>query len=467
MSSLFRKIWDQHVVATRDDGNVLLYIDRQLLHEVSSPYPFAVLRKSGRSVRRPASMLAVADHSVPTSIKRTVRIDDPECDAQVALLRENTRRAGIDLFDLDDARQGIVHVIGPENGFIHPGMTAVCGDSHTATLGAFGAVAFGIGSSEIAHVLATQTLWQSLPRVVQIRAEGNLGPGVAAKDLILAIIGQIGAAGATGCALEYGGSTIAAFSMEQRMTVCNMSIEAGARFGLVAPDETTFRYLKGRPHAPGPEVWGAAVDYWKTLRSDPDTAFDREVSIDAAALAPQVTWGTSPQDTLPITERIPDPADVADPAERRRRARALEYMGLTPGTPLESIRVDRVFIGSCTNSRIEDLRAAAVVVSGRKVADGVGAMVVPGSGQVARQAHAEGLDRIFEDAGFDWRAAGCSMCVAMNGDHLEPGERCASTSNRNFEGRQGQGGRTHLMSPAMAAAAAVTGHLADVRELLQ
>ena len=467
MPSLFTKIWSEHVVAERDDGSALLYIDRQLLHEVSSPHPFEALHEAKRRVRRAGAMLAVQDHNVPTTPDRLARVADPESATQIRLLRENARSAGIRLFDLDDERQGIVHVIGPENGFVQPGMTLVCGDSHTATLGAFGAIAFGVGASEVGHVLATQALWQRRPREMRIVVDGSLRSGVAAKDVILAIIARIGASGGTGHAIEYAGGTIARFSMEQRVTVCNMSIEAGARFGLIAPDHTTLEYLRGRPLAPGPRHWDAAAAYWRTLPSDPDARFDREVRIDAAALSPHVTWGTSPQDALPIDARVPEPDEAADAAERARRRRALEYMGLAPGTPLASIAVDRVFIGSCTNSRIEDLRAAAAVARGRRVAPGVKAMVVPGSGLVRRQAEAEGLDEIFRAAGFEWRLPGCSMCVAMNPDRLEPGERCASTSNRNFEGRQGKGGRTHLVSPAMAAAAAVAGHLADVRELLQ
>lgn len=465
MTSLFNKIWDQHVVATRDDGSALIYIDRQMLHEVSSPYPFAVLHDTGRAVRRPTTLIAVPDHSVPTAPGRTTHIDDPECAAQVDLLRRNVTESGITLFDLDDQRQGIVHVVSAENGFVHPGMTLVCGDSHTATSGAFGAIAFGVGSSEIAHILATQTLWQTPPRSIRITINGRLRPHVAAKDIILSIIGKIGAAGATGAAIEYAGDTITALTMEQRMTVCNMSIEAGARFGLIAPDETTLRYLAHRPYAPGPDAWDRAVAYWKTLYSDGDTSFDQEIVMDAGSLAPQVTWGTSPQDALPITATVPCPDQAPNDAESKRRARALEYMGLKAGTPLQDITIDRVFIGSCTNGRIEDLRAAAAIVAGHRLAEGVEAMVVPGSGAVSRQAEREGLDRIFTQAGFQWRAAGCSMCVAMNGDQLQPGQRCASTSNRNFEGRQGKGGRTHLMSPAMAAAAAITGHLIDVREL--
>jgi 3-isopropylmalate/(R)-2-methylmalate dehydratase large subunit len=467
MSTLFGKIWDEHVVATRGDGSALIYIDRQLLHEVSSPHPFAVLREAGRRVRRPGAMLAVMDHNVPTTGDRLQHIADPESAAQVHRLQDNMAEAGITLYGLDDPRQGIVHVVGPENGFVQPGMSIVCGDSHTATLGAFGAIAFGIGSSEVGHVLATQTLWQRRPKEIRVIAEGTLADGVAAKDLVLAIVATLGAAGGAGCAIEYAGGTITGFSMEQRMTVCNMSIEAGARFGLIAPDATTLDYLSGRPYAPVGEAWDAASAYWRTLASDPGETFDREVNIDSARLAPYVTWGTSPQDALPIGASVPDPDEAQDPAERSRRARALAYMGLSPGTPLRDISVDQVFIGSCTNGRIEDLRQAASVAKGRKVADGVRAMVVPGSGLVRQQAESEGLDRVFIEAGFEWRLPGCSMCVAMNPDRLEPGDRCASTSNRNFEGRQGKGGRTHLMSPAMAAAAAVTGRLADVRELLR
>jgi 3-isopropylmalate/(R)-2-methylmalate dehydratase large subunit len=467
MSTLFGKIWDEHVVAKREDGSALIYIDRQLLHEVSSPHPFAALREAGRRVRRPDSMLAVMDHNVPTTPDRLHHIADPESAAQVRRLQDNMKEAGITLFGLDDPRQGIVHVAGPENGFVQPGMSIVCGDSHTATLGAFGAIAFGIGSSEVGHVLATQTLWQRRPKEIRVVADGALAKGVAAKDLILAIIAKLGAAGGTGCAIEYAGGTIAGFSMEQRMTVCNMSIEAGARFGLIAPDAATWDYLAGRHFAPSGPDWDAALAYWRTLTTDPDSAFDREIRIDSARLAPHVTWGTSPQDALPIGAAVPDPDEADDPSERSRRARALDYMGLSPGTALRDIAVDQVFIGSCTNGRIEDLRQAASVAKGRKVADGVRAMVVPGSGLVRRQAESEGLDRVFVEAGFEWRLPGCSMCVAMNPDRLNPGERCASTSNRNFEGRQGKGGRTHLMSPAMAAAAAVTGRLTDVRELLR
>ncbi|MGE5337885.1 MAG: 3-isopropylmalate dehydratase large subunit [Gemmatimonadota bacterium] len=467
MPSLFSKIWNEHVVAQRDDGSALLYIDRQLLHEVSSPHPFEELHATGRRLRRPGAMLAVQDHNVPTTPDRLDRVADEESATQIRLLRENTRAAGIRLFDLDDERQGIVHVIGPENGFVQPGITLVCGDSHTATLGAFGAIAFGVGASEVGHVLATQTLWQQRPREMRITADGALASGVAAKDLILAIIAKIGASGGSGHAIEYAGSTIAGFTMEQRMTVSNMSIEAGARFGLIAPDAVTVEYLRGRPYAPAARDWDAAVAFWRSLAGDADARFDREVRIDAGALAPHVTWGTSPQDALPIDAAVPDPDAAPDAAERARRRRALDYMGLAPGTVLRDIRVDRVFIGSCTNSRIEDLRTAAAIARGRKVAAGVQAMVVPGSGLVRRQAEAEGLDRVFAAAGFEWRLPGCSMCVAMNPDRLAPGERCASTSNRNFEGRQGKGGRTHLMSPAMAAAAAVTGRLTDVRELLR
>ena len=466
MATLFRKIWDRHVVTERPDDMSLLYIDRHLVHEVTSPQAFEALRLADRKVRRPLSLLAVPDHNVPTSADRLERIEDPDSRKQIEVLRENARAAGITLFDMDDIRQGIVHVTGPETGLILPGTTAVCGDSHTATLGAFGAVAFGIGTSEVEHVLATQTLWQKKPREMRITVTGKTGFGVSAKDVILAIIAKIGAAGGTGYAIEYAGGGIRRMSMEERMTVCNMTIEAGARFGLVAPDETTFSYLEGRPAAPGAAQWQSAVVDWRTLPSDAGASFDREESIDASRVVPYVTWGTSPEDALPVTGAVPDPADQPDPGVRARMERALRYMDLFPGTRLMDIPVDKVFIGSCTNARIEDLRLAAKVAKGRKVADGVTAMVVPGSGLVKRQAEQEGLDRIFVTAGFQWRLPGCSMCLGMNPDRLKPGERCASTSNRNFEGRQGPGGRTHLMSPMMAAAAAVTGRITDVREVL-
>jgi 3-isopropylmalate/(R)-2-methylmalate dehydratase large subunit len=462
--TLFDKIWDAHVVDRQDDGTCLLYIDRHLVHEVTSPQAFEGLRLANRKVRRPDQTLAVADHNVPTT-DRSKGIADPESRQQVEVLGQNAREFGITYFGMDDIRQGIVHVIGPEQGFTLPGTTIVCGDSHTATHGAFGALAFGIGTSEVEHVLATQTLIQRPAKNMRIDVQGRVGPGVSAKDIVLAIIGRIGTAGGTGHVIEYTGEAIRALSMEGRMTVCNMTIEAGARAGLIAPDETTFEYLKGRPMAPKAGAWEQAVAFWRTLPSDPGAHYDSVVTIDAASIAPQVTWGTSPEDVLPITGRVPDPAEVADEARRAAMLRALEYMGLEPGTPLTEVPIQRVFIGSCTNSRIEDLREAAAVVKGRKVAAGVNAMVVPGSGLVKEQAEAEGLDKIFLEAGFEWREAGCSMCLAMNADRLEPGERCASTSNRNFEGRQGKGGRTHLMSPAMAAAAAVTGRLADVRTL--
>ena len=465
MQTLFRKIWDRHVVVERPDGTCLLYIDRHLIHEVTSPQAFESLRQSGRTVRRPLSLLAVPDHNVPTSPDRLERIEDPESRIQIETLRENVREAGIPLFDIEDVRQGIVHVTGPENGWILPGVTAVCGDSHTATLGAFGAIAFGIGTSEVEQVLATQTLWQKKPREMRIRISGTKGPFVAAKDLILAVIAKIGAAGATGFAIEYAGEAVRGMSMEERMTVCNMTIEAGGRVGMVAPDETTFDYLAGRPAAPGGAQWEAAVADWRTLRTDDGAGFDREETLDASRIVPQVTWGTSPEDALPVTGAVPDPAAEPDPRKRERMERALRYMDLAPGTPLTSIPVDKVFIGSCTNARIEDLRLAAAVARGRKVAPGITAMVVPGSGLVKRQAEEEGLDRVFLESGFQWRLPGCSMCLGMNPDRLKPGERCASTSNRNFEGRQGPGGRTHLMSPVMAAAAAVTGRIADVREV--
>jgi 3-isopropylmalate/(R)-2-methylmalate dehydratase large subunit len=462
--TLFDKIWDSHVVDRQPDGTCLLYIDRHLVHEVTSPQAFEGLRVSGRRVRRPDATIAVADHNVPTT-DRSRGIEEPESRLQVETLERNVREFGVPYFGMSDIRQGIVHIIGPEQGMTQPGMTIVCGDSHTATHGAFGALAFGIGTSEVEHVLATQTLIQKPAKNMLVRVEGDLPFGVTPKDLILAIIGKIGTAGGTGHVIEYAGSAIRGLSMEGRMTVCNMTIEGGARGGLVAPDETTFEYLKGRPHAPKAGAWEQAVKFWRTLPSDPGAHYDTVVELAAASVAPQVTWGTSPEDVLPITGVVPNPADVAEEGKRQSMLRSLQYMGLTPGTPLTALPVQRVFIGSCTNGRIEDLRAAAAVAKGRKVAEGVNAMVVPGSGLVKHQAEEEGLDRIFLEAGFEWREPGCSMCLAMNADKLEPGERCASTSNRNFEGRQGRGGRTHLVSPAMAAAAAVTGRLADVRTL--
>jgi 3-isopropylmalate/(R)-2-methylmalate dehydratase large subunit len=462
--TLYDKIWESHVVHTQEDGTSLLYIDRHLVHEVTSPQAFEGLAASGRKVHRPDATLAVADHNIPTK-DIAAGITDPESKVQVETLEANCAKFGVPYVSMDDIRRGIVHIIGPEQGLTLPGATLVCGDSHTSTHGAFGALAFGIGTSEVEHVLATQTLIQKHAQNMLISVDGEMGPGVTAKDVVLAIIGEIGTAGATGYVIEYAGSAIRGLSMEGRMTVCNMSIEAGARAGLIAPDDTTFEYLKGRPMAPKGAAWEQAEAYWRTLPSDEGAKYDKEVHLDAADIAPHVTWGTSPQDVAPITGKVPTPADEADEGRRRAIERALDYMALKPGTPLNQVPVDRVFIGSCTNGRIEDLRAAAAVAKGRKVAASVGAMVVPGSGLVKNQAEEEGLDKIFLEAGFEWREPGCSMCLAMNADRLEPGERCASTSNRNFEGRQGRGGRTHLVSPAMAAAAAVTGHLADVREL--
>ena len=462
--TLFDKIWDNHVVDVSDDGTALIYIDRHLVHEVTSPQAFEGLGDAGRSVRRPQATLAVADHNVPTT-DRSKGIANEESRIQVETLEANCEKFGVPYLSMDDIRQGVVHIIGPEQGFTLPGMTIVCGDSHTATHGAFGALAFGIGTSEVEHVLATQTLLQKPAKNMRFNVTGDLPVGVTPKDLILAMIGKIGTAGGTGYVIEYTGDAIKNMSMEGRMTVCNMTIEGGARAGLIAPDETTFEYLMGRPMSPKAGNWEAAVEYWKTLKTDDGAHFDAEVTLDAAALVPQVTWGTSPENVLPITGIVPNPADEADESRRNAITRALAYMGLEAGTPLDGIAIDRVFIGSCTNGRIEDLRAAAAIAKGRKVAEGVGAMVVPGSGLVKEQAEQEGLDAIFIEAGFEWREAGCSMCLAMNADKLEPGERCASTSNRNFEGRQGRGGRTHLVGPAMAAAAAVTGRLTDVRKL--
>ncbi len=462
--TLFDKIWDNHLVETQEDGTCLLYIDRHLVHEVTSPQAFEGLRIAGRPVHRPSATLAVADHNVPTT-DRSVGIVDEESRIQVETLEKNCADFGVPYYPMDDIRQGIVHIVGPEQGLTQPGMTIVCGDSHTATHGAFGALAFGIGTSEVEHVLATQTLLQKPARNMRITVEGTPGPGITAKDLVLAIIGKIGTAGGTGYVIEYAGDAIRNLSMEGRMTVCNMTIEGGARGGLIAPDDTTFDYLMGRPMAPKAGAWEQAVAFWRTLPSDEGATYDEEIVLRAADIAPQVTWGTSPEDVLPITGSVPDPANEPDEAKRRSMDRSLEYMGLTAGTPLEDISIDRVFIGSCTNGRIEDLRAAAALAEGRQVADTVGAMVVPGSGLVKEQAEAEGLDRIFTEAGFEWREPGCSMCLAMNADKLEPGERCASTSNRNFEGRQGRGGRTHLVSPVMAVAAAITGKLTDVRKL--
>lgn len=463
--TLYDKIFNAHLVHEAEDGTCLLYIDRHLVHEVTSPQAFEGLRTAGRKVRRPDATLAVADHNVPTTPDRLQGIKDETSRIQVQTLEDNCAEFGVTYFKMDDARQGVVHIVGPEQGFTLPGATIVCGDSHTSTHGAFGALAFGIGTSEVEHVLATQTLIQKRAKNMRINVEGPLLPGVTAKDIVLAIIGKIGTAGGTGYVMEYAGSTIRALSMEGRMTVCNMSIEAGARAGLIAPDDKTFAYLEGRPMAPVGDAWAKAVAWWKTLPSDANAHFDVEVRLNAADIIPQVSWGTSPQDVLPITAKVPSPTDF-EGSQQQAVARALDYMGLTAGTPLKDIAIDKVFIGSCTNGRIEDLRAVADVVKGRHVAQSVKlAMVVPGSGLVKQQAESEGLDKIFTAAGFEWREPGCSMCLAMNADRLEPGERCASTSNRNFEGRQGRGGRTHLMSPAMAAAAAVTGHLADVREL--
>lgn len=462
--TLFDKIWDSHVVDRQEDGTCVLYIDRHLVHEVTSPQAFEGLRTTGRTVRRPEATLAVADHNVPTT-DRSKGIEDEESRIQIDTLEANCAEFGIEYYSMDDIRQGIVHIIGPEQGFTQPGTTIVCGDSHTATHGAFGALAFGIGTSEVEHVLATQTLLQTPQKNMRVTVDGALPPGLTSKDLVLAIIGKIGTAGGTGHVIEYAGQAIRDLSMEGRMSVCNMTIEAGARAGIIGPDEVTFEYLKGRPMSPKAGAWEQAVAYWRTLPSDEGARYDKEVTLDAAGIAPQVTWGTSPEDVLPITASVPAPGDAADENKQRAIARSLEYMGLEPGTPLTEVPIDRVFIGSCTNGRIEDLRAAAEIAQGRKVADTVGAMVVPGSGLVKEQAEAEGLDRIFIEAGFEWREPGCSMCLAMNADKLEPGERCASTSNRNFEGRQGRGGRTHLMSPAMAAAAAIKGKLADVRDL--
>ena len=458
---MFEKIWSRHGVAEGPGGHVLLYIDRHLLHEGSTS-AFGWLAKSGRAVRRPDLTFATADHYVLTSPGTPA--PHTEVRSMVESLGQHTGQQGIVYFGVGDARRGIVHIIGPEQGLTLPGITLVCGDSHTATHGAFGALAFGIGSTEVEHVMATQTLWQKKPKVLRITVEGPLPDGVNAKDVILAIIARIGAGGGVGHAVEYAGSAIRAMSMDERMTVCNMSIEAGARAGMVAPDETTFAYLQGRPFAPRGDAWGKALAYWETLPSDADAKFDREVELSAGEIAPTVTWGTSPQDALPITGRVPDPAAIGDDARRESMERALAYMGLRPGTPLSEVTVDRVFIGSCTNSRLEDLRAAARVVKGRRAM--VPAWIVPGSGLVKRAAEAEGLDRVFVEAGFEWREAGCSMCVGMNGETAREGERVASTSNRNFEGRQGKGARTHLMSPAMAAAAAVTGRLTDVRRLV-
>jgi 3-isopropylmalate/(R)-2-methylmalate dehydratase large subunit len=462
--TLFDKIWDAHVVERSADGTCLLYIDRHLVHEVTSPQAFEGLRVAGRGVRRPDATIAVVDHNVPTTDRRA-GIAEPESRLQIETLERNVAEFGVPYFPLLDPRQGIVHIVGPEQGLSLPGMTIVCGDSHTSTHGALGALAFGIGTSEVEHVLATQTLLQKPARNMLVQIDGALQPGVTAKDLVLAVIGRIGTAGGTGHVIEYAGEAIRGLDMAGRLTVCNMSIEAGARAGLIAPDETTFAYIKGRPYAPQGEAFDHAVQYWRTLPSDPGAVYDRVVVLDAAEIAPMVSWGTSPEAVLPITGVVPDPADVADDAARAQMRRMLHYMDLQPGQRLDSLPIDAVFIGSCTNGRIEDLRAVAEVARGRHVAAGVRALVVPGSGLVKAQAEQEGLDRVLVEAGFEWREAGCSMCLGMNPDQLSPGQRCASTSNRNFEGRQGPGGRTHLLSPAMAAAAAVTGRLTDVREL--
>ena len=462
--TLYDKIWEDHLVHAQKDGTSLLYVDRHLIHEVTSPQAFEGLRLNNRKVRKPELTLAVADHNVPTT-DRSKGISDMDSKIQVDTLRENCKEFGVKLFDMNDKRQGIVHVIGPEQGFTQPGNVIVCGDSHTATHGAFGALAFGIGTSEVEHVLATQTLIQKKSKNLRISVEGKLPVGVTAKDVILKIIGTIGTAGGTGFVVEYAGEVIRNLSMEERMTICNMTIEAGARAGLIAPDEKTFNYLKNRPMSPKEKNWNLAITNWKNLKSDENCKFDKEVLIKAEEIEPLVTWGTSPQDVSPITGQVPDPDKIKDKEKREALHRSLKYMGLNANMKITDIKIDKVFIGSCTNGRIEDLREAAKKLKGKKIAQHVQAMVVPGSGLVKTQAEQEGLDKIFINSGFEWREPGCSMCLAMNADKLNPQERCASTSNRNFEGRQGRGGRTHLVSPAMAVAAAIKGHLADVREI--
>ncbi|WP_193174485.1 3-isopropylmalate dehydratase large subunit [Oricola nitratireducens] len=463
--TLYDKIWDDHMVDTAEDGTSLLYIDRHLVHEVTSPQAFEGLRMAHRQVHAPQKTLAVVDHNVPTTPDRVEGIKNEESRIQVEALAKNAADFGVEYYSEKDKRQGIVHIVGPEQGFTLPGMTIVCGDSHTSTHGAFGALAHGIGTSEVEHVLATQTLIQRKAKNMLVQVDGKLPDGVTAKDIILAIIGHIGTAGGTGYVIEFAGEAIRALSMEGRMTVCNMTIEGGARAGLIAPDETTFEYIKDKPRAPKGEAWDMALEYWKTLKSDEGAHFDKVVTLDAANLPPIVTWGSSPEDVVSIEGVVPNPDDIEDANKRASKWRALEYMGLKPGTRMTDIAIDRVFIGSCTNGRIEDLREVAKIVEGKKVAPTVSAMIVPGSGLVKEQAEKEGLDKIFLEAGFEWREPGCSMCLAMNDDRLAPGERCASTSNRNFEGRQGFKGRTHLVSPAMAAAAAIAGHFVDVRKL--
>ena len=461
--TLYDKIWDDHLVHKQEDGTSLLYVDRHLVHEVTSPQAFEGLRNSNRKVRQPNLTLAVADHNVPTS-DRSKGISDEESRLQVETLEKNCEEFGIKLFGMDDKRQGIVHIIGPEQGFTQPGSIIVCGDSHTATHGAFGSLAFGIGTSEVEHVLATQTLVQKKSKNFRIKVDGKLSIGVTSKDVILQIIGKIGTAGGTGYVIEYAGSLISSLSVEQRMTICNMTIEGGARAGLIEPDQKIFDYLKGRPMAPKKENWDKALDYWSKLKSDNDASFDKEVTLDGKDIMPMVTWGTSPQDVISIDGRIPNPDNEADEDRKNSIERSLKYMGLKPGTAIKDVKIDKVFIGSCTNGRIEDLRDAAKIIKNKKIAQHVYAMVVPGSGLVKQQAEQEGLDKVFKESGFDWREPGCSMCLAMNADKLKPEERCASTSNRNFEGRQGRGGRTHLVSPGMAAAAAISGSLDDVRK---
>ncbi len=463
--TLYDKIWDAHLAHEAEDGTCLLYIDRHLVHEVTSPQAFEGLRMAGRTVHAPDKTIAVPDHNVPTTLDRVNGITNPESRIQVEALDKNARDFGIHYYPVSDVRQGIVHIVGPEQGWTLPGMTVVCGDSHTATHGAFGALAHGIGTSEVEHVLATQTLIQKKSKNMKVEITGKLTPGVTAKDITLSVIGKTGTAGGTGYVIEYCGEAIRDLSMEGRMTVCNMAIEGGARAGLIAPDQTTYDYVQGRPHAPKGAQWEAALAWWKTLYSDDDAHWDLVLTLKGEDIAPVVTWGTSPEDVLPITARVPDPSDF-EGGKVDAVQRSLDYMGLTPGTPLNEVAIDTVFIGSCTNGRIEDLRAAAAVLKGKKIKDGLRAMVVPGSGLVRAQAEEEGLADIFIAAGFEWRLAGCSMCLAMNPDQLSPGERCAATSNRNFEGRQGRGGRTHLLSPAMAAAAAITGHLTDIREVM-